>query len=178
MATYQRKSVASDVAADNTSESLSFAGLLSIQDLHSKSPTAHSINHTKNHNQESDFSFSTTDFSANSLNKMSYTSASISNGKHQTQLQAFLQHSSNVQKPGSKAVTRRNNKPSNDKGKEKVSDRTKHRARNQENKERSSSSPSLGKKIFHSFVSPCRECHFHKPATRENSMPGETVRAY
>ncbi|KAF2303303.1 hypothetical protein GH714_016490 [Hevea brasiliensis] len=174
MATHLQNEISMDVAADsNSCESLSFSGFLSVQDLGLKSPQTDGIIQIRKQNQGFEFSH-IADSAAQTLNKNCPADISISGG--QLQLQAFLYQSKQVNhKPGSKGATRCNNERLN----RKVSDNPNHKDRNQAKmKHTPASNLSFGQKIFQSFVSPCRECHAHKPSIKAHTAPKETVKTH
>lgn len=107
MVTYLSNKISMDVSADSSScESLSFAGLPSIQDLQPKTPPTNSTNQIKKQNHEFEFGQKTPVSTVNNSNKSCPAEKSTSNG--QLQLQAFLCQSKQTkvtQKPGSKGAT-------------------------------------------------------------------------
>lgn len=163
MATYLQNQFSVDIAADSSScDSLSFAGLLSIQDLRSMSSQTDAVIQIKRQEQEFEFDHITPDSAAQAPSKTCPANISVSRG--QLLLQEFLYQSKQVKhKPGSKGATRSNNKRLIDgnNNNTKVSDNQNHKA---------VSNLSLGQ-ILQSFVSPCKECHAHKPSIKAHTVP-------
>ncbi|KAJ4837556.1 hypothetical protein Tsubulata_046932 [Turnera subulata] len=171
MATYLQNKSSFDVSVDSTSsDSLSFAGLLSIQDLQSNIPPSNTTNQTKKQGPDLELNGTKQTSAAQSMNKNPTADMSISSG--QLQLQAFLyssQQTNMTNKPVPEDETCSNNKRLTDDNTDgtKISQRTTHKERNQAKTRNAGSDSSFGQKIFHTFFSPCRECHAQEPAVRD-----------
>ncbi|KDP20995.1 hypothetical protein JCGZ_21466 [Jatropha curcas] len=182
MATHLQDKISLDVATDICSsfESLSFADLLSVQDLQSWSPPRDNIIKIKKQNQEFEFSHITPKLAAHSSNNSCPAEISISS--RQMQLEAFLYRFKQVNhKPGSIGATRSKKKRSTDGNTHsiKVSENPNPTERNKANREQSNSNLSFGQKIFQSFVCSCRQCHAHKPTSNKaRTMTEETCKLH
>jgi hypothetical protein len=173
MATHQKNKISIDVSAEHSSESLSFSTLLSAKDLESKSPPTNSVNKVREHDQGF-LSRTAPVLASHGSNKNHPSHMSISNTK--LQLQSFLYQSEQTtvtRNLSSKKATHGNYKRSSDKSTG-GSDKPPRKEKKQTKKERAASSSSFVQEIFQSFVSPCRECHAHKPTVK--SMPAEPIK--
>lgn len=167
----------SHAAEDSISaDSLSFAGLVSIQDQNSKPPIPnHTTHYYKVSKQDLDFEFSTIQEHLNSgSNPFKITPADvlISNGKikpfqpnrpiitdHPISLRSLL------------AIDHVNSKMSSVQARKYDEQRVK--ARNHKSKERSVITKTwFGHKVFRSFLSPCRKCQ----ATQPGVIKGQSVK--
>lgn len=154
-----------DVAADSSSlESLSFAGLASIQDQ----PKKLRLNNTK---QDQDFEFDST---VRDPIQSSPADILISNGQllpHafllQSKTQAELGNQSQFR--GSSLRTHTNSKRSDQKNK----GRPGYSAEANQGKENKAKEKKVGFRLFQSFLSPCRTCHATEPTVRVKNIPGE-----
>ncbi|KAA8515227.1 hypothetical protein F0562_018543 [Nyssa sinensis] len=172
MATTMPKKMCLDVAADmGSADSLSFAGLVCVQDQHLKSQPRHVLplppgkNATRIQIQDPEFELgqSTPGSTANSPDKNSLADLLFSNGQLLPQGVPFQSNHSPVSKhvsfTDSSPTTRSSSKRSsdNESGPNKAS-------RNQTNKDRTTASQSFGQKIFRSFATPCRNCRALEPS--------------
>lgn len=164
-----------DVAPDNnSSESLSFAGLVCIQDQKLKSPP------TNNHRiceQDGEFAFSQTRQGPTVTDRSTYTPADllISNGKLIPQAFVFQpkqrpKHNHPHQRGSSPATSIAGNRSVAKTGVQEVHDKQKQH-RNQVHEENSTSRSGFGWKLFKSFASPCRECKAAKPIVMSQAIP-------
>lgn len=168
------KNKSTDAAAENASaDSLSFAGLVCIEDQQSKSqnihlsippPTNNSANSQKS--EHIDFEFSSTVSGSigpvNAMNNNSLPDVSFSNG--QLVAQAIPLQTSQSQANSSRC----NNKTANESAK-----KTNTQVRNKANKQGATVSQWFGQKIIRSFATPCRNCRAIQPSP---SMKGEALR--
>lgn len=175
-----------DVAADARSlDSLSFAGLVCIQDQQWKSASTDTANQIQKEDSEFEFSQSrptfktatapTNDFPSNLL---------ISDGQllSQTSLSQSKQHYAINQQHyrGSVPATRNISKRSSCKTgvDTEVSDRQYQEQRNQVKKEQTASKSCFGQKVFESFLSPCRECQAADSTVKAHKLRGENVKLH
>ncbi|KAI3434109.1 uncharacterized protein J3R85_006909, partial [Psidium guajava] len=167
MGTRLQNKISVDVEADKSSlDSLSFAGLVCIQDQQTKLPS----NNAK-HDREFKFSPPAPDRTAH--DKLSHSPADIliSNGQllpHALLFQAQQsQIASRTYSRGSPQETQKHNKNFNKKNKGCMEDirKANRGTKEQATKEYTSSSLSFGRKM-HCVIFPCRECHAINPIAK------------
>ncbi|XVF25769.1 hypothetical protein REPUB_Repub13aG0242100 [Reevesia pubescens] len=172
-----------DVAADGSSlDSLSFAGLVCIQDQKSKSPIDRAYQNNKD-DQEFEFVSGTPGTSSHCLKKNSHPDMIISNS-HLLPLEFLLKppQSQATNKPGYKQerppFLGSSRMPiDNHVNHTKVSRESNQEAKNQVKKNTASRS-SFGQKLFQFqyFVSPCKECHAVTPTMKAPTAPQESIK--
>ncbi|GMN50760.1 hypothetical protein TIFTF001_019919 [Ficus carica] len=162
-----KRSFDSAEADYSSPESISFAGLLCIQDQKLNSPPTH--NH-RIREQDQDFAFSQTRQDLTAADPSKYTPADllISNGKLVPQALVFQPKQrpkhNQPRRKGSSPATLTASKRSGDKtDAREVSDKQKQK-RNLVKEKNTTSRSGLGWKLFKSFASPCQECKAVKPA--------------
>lgn len=170
----------SHAAEDSISaDSLSFAGLVSIQDQNSKPPIPnHTTHYYKVSNRDLDFEFSTIQEHLNSgSNPFKITPADvlISNGK----IKPFQPNRPVLTDPPISlrsllAIDHANNSKMSNVQQARKYDEQRVKARIHKSKERSSSVTRtwFGHKVFRSFLSPCRKCQ----ATQPGAVKGQSVK--
>ncbi|BAT73707.1 hypothetical protein LR48_Vigan01g057000 [Vigna angularis] len=152
-----------------STDSLSFAGLVSVQDQHPKVPTHYYHQVSK---QDFDFEFSTITDLNSSANPFKITPADvlISDGK----IQPFKPNRPAILDPPISlrsllAIDHANAKMSCGQTRKYGDQRVK--ARNHKSKERNVTRTWFGHKVFRSFLSPCRKCQ----ATQPGAIKGQSV---
>ncbi|WRX26385.1 hypothetical protein QQP08_018872 [Theobroma cacao] len=178
MGTHMQNKISMDVAADSSSlNSLSFSGLVCIQDQQSKSPPNRAYQNNKD-DQEFEFVSGT---SPHNL-KNSHPDMVISDS-HLLPLEFLLKsgQSQAAKKPGNKQL--RPASPGSSKmpignhaNHSKDSHRSNRKVINQVKKGSTSSRSWFGQKLFQSFVSPCRECHAVRPTMKAHTVPQESTK--
>lgn len=169
MATHLQNKISVDVAADKGSaESLSFAGLICIQDQQSKSPPIISTNHIKKDDQEFEFSHTRPHLTATDPIKYSPPDLLVSNGRNES---CIVTQSPRGSLPATRGRSRRP-------GGMKVTFKQNDEVRIQANKERTVASSGFGRKLFQSFVSPCRQCRAITPTAKAHTAPGENLKLH
>ena len=182
MATKLRNKISKDAAAENSSaESLSFAGLVCIQDQQSQSPN---ISAKKINKQDPEFEFGRTRPDLNATDPIKYFPADLLISDDKIQPEAFLLQSKRSylitqssqdlllaqdSLPATHSSSRRSN--ANTSGM-KVSDKPNHMVNNQENRHTAERS-SFGRKLFQTFLSPCRQCHAITPTVKAHTVPSQ-----
>lgn len=182
METKLRNKISKDAAADNSSaESLSFAGLVCIQDQQSQSPN---ISANRIHKQDPEFEFGRTRPDLNATDPIKYFPADLLISDDKIQPEAFLlqskrshlitQSSQDVllaqdSLPATRSSSRRSS--ANTSGM-KVSDKPNHMVNNHENRH-TAERPSFGRKIFQTFLSPCRQCRAITPTVKAHAIPSQ-----
>lgn len=182
METKLRNKISKDAAADNSSaESLSFAGLVCIQDQQSQSPniSANQIN-----KQDPEFEFGRTRPDLNATDPIKYFPADLLISDDKIQPEAFLLQSKRSHLitqssqdlllaqdslPATRSSSRRSS--ANTSGM-KVSDKPNHMVNNQENRHTAERS-SFGRRLFQTFLSPCRQCHAITPTVKAHTVPSQ-----
>ncbi|KAF8039863.1 hypothetical protein BT93_B2160 [Corymbia citriodora subsp. variegata] len=174
MGTRLQNKISVDVAADNSSlDSLSFAGLVCIQDQQTKLPP----NNAK-HDREFKFSPPTPDKATPDQLSHSPADILISNGQllpHTLLFQAQQsQIASRTYSRGSPQETQMNNKNFDKKNKGCTEDihKTNRGINDQATKESTSPSSWIGRKM-HCVIFPCRECHATNPIAKAKSKQRE-----
>lgn len=158
-----------------STDSLSFAGLVSVQDQHPKAPTHNHNTHYYHQvsKQDLDFEFSTIKDLNSSANPFKITPADvlISDGK----IQPFKPNRPAILDPPISlrsllAIDHANAKMSSGQTRKYGDQRVKER--NHKSKERSVTRTWFGHKVFRSFLSPCRKCQASQPgAIKGQSVP-------
>lgn len=176
MATKLRNKISKDAAAENSSaESLSFAGLVCIQDQQSQSPN---ISAKKINKQDPEFEFGRTRPDLNATDPIKYFPADLLISDDKIQPEAFLlqskrshliTQSSQDSLPATRSSSRRSS--ANTSGM-KVSDKPNHMVNNQENRHTAERS-SFGRRLFQTFLSPCRQCHAITPTVKVHTVPSQ-----
>ncbi|KAM1792985.1 hypothetical protein ACFX12_036782 [Malus domestica] len=168
MAARLQNKITVDAAADSNSlDSLSFAGLICVQDQQSKClPPTNKANQI--HKQDTEFEFSHTESIVTDPIKHYPADLLISNGQIVPKATAFEStqrlKTDQLSINGPVRATRTRNKRSSEtNGGTEVYAKPIPESRNQEKKEKPESRSSLGKKIFKSFFFPCKECQVAKP---------------
>ncbi len=177
MATQRQNKISVDVAADyNSADSLSFAGLVCIQDQQSNSPT---INTNQISKQDTEFEFGRTRPDLAATDQIKYFPADLSISDDRIRPEALLlqskqSHVITWSSQGSLPATRSSSRRSADNTcSMKVSDKPNHKVNNQANKKRTTESSSCGRKLFQSFFSPCRQCRSITPTVKAHIVPGK-----
>ncbi|XP_027366092.1 uncharacterized protein LOC113872601 [Abrus precatorius] len=177
----------SHVADDSISlDSLSFSGLVAIQDQQPKLPPPNQTKGYQVSKHDPEFEFTSTKTNLNfAVNPIKTTPADrlISNGQLQPQALAFQTKQSLITNPpgypNSLITTHSSSKMSSRKTgsamkyHEKLNKASKHT-----NKESTVTRTGFGQKMK-SFLSPCRECRTIKPgAVKAQTVPGENLKIY
>lgn len=171
MATHLQNKISVDVAADKGSaDSLSFAGLICIQDQQSKSTPIISTNQIKEDDPEFEFSHTRPHLTATDPIKYSPPDLLISNGRNES---CVVTQSSRGSLPTTRGRSRR---PGDNTGGMRVTFKPNHEVKIQANKERTAASSGFGRKLFQSFVSPCRQCRAITPTTKAHTAPRENLK--
>ncbi|GFS46345.1 hypothetical protein Acr_00g0101620 [Actinidia rufa] len=189
MATNRQKKPSSDAAADiSSADSLSFQGLVCVQDQNPKRPQIGCVLPLPPPKYNPDFVFghSTPDSTAGNPNKICSADLLFSNG--QLLPQAIQSDSNQSQVPGhvnskdSLPITRRSRSNSssnscmrsndNEFSFSKATKKPNDDVRNQANKNRDNGNRSFSQKIFKSLAAPCRGCHAIEPS---RSMKVQTL---
>ncbi|QCD84385.1 hypothetical protein DEO72_LG2g4737 [Vigna unguiculata] len=151
-----------------STDSLSFAGLVSVQEQHPKAPTHNHNTHHYYHQvtkQDLDFEFSTIKDLNSSANPFKTTPADvlISDGK----IQPFKPNGPGISDPPislrSLLAIDHANAKNNASGQTRKYGDQRVKARNHKSKERSATRTWFGHKVFRSFLSPCRKCQASQP---------------
>ncbi|KAJ4703516.1 hypothetical protein OWV82_023412 [Melia azedarach] len=153
------------IAENKSTDSLSFADLVCIKDQQSNPLPTRQLN---KQDPEFEFSPATPKSTTHNLNTNSPTDVLMSNS--QLQRHALLsqsEHSESKNQP-----TAESHNPHCVKGSQKGN----HKVRNQAKKESTAKGSWFGRKLFQSFVSPCRECHARQPAAKAHTMPQENAK--
>lgn len=160
MATHLQNKISVDVAADEGSaDSLSFAGLICIQDQQSKLPPI-----IKEDDPEFEFSHTRPHLTASDSIKYSPPDdLLVSNGRNES--------SSRGSSPATRGYSRRPDGM-------KIKFKPNHEVRIQANTERTAASSGFGRKLFQSFFSPCRQCHAITPTAKAHTAPGENPKLH
>ncbi|OMO65197.1 hypothetical protein COLO4_31435 [Corchorus olitorius] len=164
-----------DLASDSSSlDSLSFAGLVCIQDQQSKSPTDIVYQNNKD-DQEFEFVSGTQSRSPQNLQKNC-------NG-HLLPLEFLLKsrqsqatNEQDYKQSRTASLSSSKTPMDNHVNHTKVSNRSNQKVKNQVKKESTAPRSSFGLKLFHSFVSPCRECSAASPTIKAHTVPQESVK--
>lgn len=186
MDTRQGNKLISQVRADSMSmDSLSFSGLVSIQDQQSKlpSPPKHYQYQVTKH--DSEFEFKNTKANLNSaVNAIKFTPADqlISNGHLQPQALAFQTTQSFITKPPGSSRSLLATHISSEMPSGKTASPMRYRelgkASKHTNKQSTVTRRGFGQKMK-SFLSPCRECQTIKPdAVKAQTVQGENFKIY
>ncbi|KAK7327852.1 hypothetical protein VNO77_21945 [Canavalia gladiata] len=165
-------------------DSLSFSGLVSIQDQQLKLPS-NQAKHGQVSTHDPEFEFTSTKANLNSaVNPIKITPADqlISNGQLQPQELAFqTNHSLIINPPSSSSsllATHSSSKVSSRKTGSTMKYHELNKASKHTNKESVMTGAGFGQKIK-SFLLPCRECRTIKPgAVKAQSVPGENFKIY
>ncbi|XVF87448.1 hypothetical protein PTKIN_Ptkin18bG0120800 [Pterospermum kingtungense] len=172
MGNHMQNKISMDIAADSSSlDSLSFSGLVCIQDQQSsKSPTKRPYHH--NDDQEFEFVSST---SLHSLNKNPHPDMIISNS-HLLPLEFLLKKSTQ-----SHAGYKQSRPPSLGSSKTPIDSRANNHTKaseksNQEANGQVKTKQTASRSWFQSFVSPCRECRAESPTVKAHAAPRERVK--
>lgn len=182
MATKLRNKISKDAAPDNSSaESLSFAGLVCIQDQQSQSPN---INANWINKQDPEFEYGRTRPDLNATDPIKYFPADLLMSDDKIQPEAFLLQSKRshlitqssqdlLLAQDSLPATRSSSRRSSDnRSCMKVSDKPNHMVNNQENKHTAERS-SFGRKLFQTFLSPCKQCRSITPTVKAHTVPSQ-----
>ncbi|XVF27609.1 hypothetical protein REPUB_Repub14bG0122900 [Reevesia pubescens] len=177
METNIQNKISVDVAADSSSlDSLSFTGLVCIQDQQSKSPKDRGYQNNKD-DQEFEFVSGTPGTSPHYLKKNSHPDMIISNS-HLLPLECLLKsaQSQAANKPDYKqspppSLGSSKTPLDNHANHTKVYHKSNQEAKNQVKKEQPASRSWFGHKLFQSLVSPCRECHADSPTIKAHTAP-------
>lgn len=182
MGTHMQNKISMDVAADSSSpdsDSLSFAGLVCIQDQQSKSSTERVYLNNKD-DQEFEFVSGTPSTSPHSLKKNCHPDMIIPNSH--LPLKFLLKSAQATNKPcykqsgASSLGSSRNTPIDNHADHTKVSHKSNQEGKNQVRKNQTATRPSFGQKLFQSFVSPCRECRAVKPTVKAHVAPQQSIK--
>lgn len=142
-----------DLAADNSSlDSLSFAGLASIQDQPKRLPV-------KTTKQDQDFEFDST---VRDPIRSSPADILISNGQ-------LLPHAFLLQSKTQAEMAQTNSKRSDQKSR----GRPGYLSEANQGKRNKAKEKKVGFRVFQSFLSPCRTCHATEPTVRVKNIPGK-----
>ncbi|XVE51373.1 hypothetical protein DITRI_Ditri02bG0035000 [Diplodiscus trichospermus] len=177
MGNHTQNKISMDVAADSSSlDSLSFAGLLCIQDQQSKSPNRTGYQDNTD-DQEFEFVSGTLGKSPHNLKENSHPDMlENSDNHHLLPLELLLKsaQSEAANKPGYK----KSRPPSlgSHANQTIVSHETNEEAKNQV-KRKQAASRSFGQKLFQSFVSPCRECHAVRPTMKAHAASQKSTKS-
>lgn len=168
MATHLQNKISVDVAADEGSaDSLSFAGLICIQDQQSKSTPIISTNQIKEDDPEFEFSHTRPHLTA--TDPIKYSPPDLLNES------CVVTQSSRGSLPTTRGHSRR---PDDNTGGMRVTSKQNHEVRIQANKERTAASSGFGRKLFQSFVSPWRQCRAITPTTKVHTAPRENLKLH
>nr|KYP39533.1 hypothetical protein KK1_039156 [Cajanus cajan] len=179
----QGNKLPSHAAEDSISaDSLSFAGLVSIQEQH-QNPKPHAPNNNTNYyyqvsNQDLDFEFSTIKADFNSgANPFKVTPADvlISNGRIKPfQPNRSFATDSPISLRSLLAIDHHVNSKMSC-GQTRKCDEQRVKARSHKSKERSVTRTWFGQKMFRSFLSPCRKCQATQPGTIKGQKLNRTL---
>ncbi|KAF3451447.1 hypothetical protein FNV43_RR07542 [Rhamnella rubrinervis] len=170
-----------DVAADSASlDSLSFAGLVCIQDQQRKSPpTNNTAKQIHKQDPEFEFSRSRPQSTTSSPTKSPPTDLFISNGQllPQSYPPQPKKHQVINQQHGRGLVPSTHPHCERSSG-TKVSDRQYQEQRKQVKEKHAAPKSSFGWELFKSFVSPCRKCQAANSIVKAHKLRGENVKSY
>ncbi|KAK7837904.1 hypothetical protein CFP56_020598 [Quercus suber] len=182
METKLRNKISKDAAADNSwAESLSFAGLVCIQDQQSQSLN---ISANRINKQDPEFEFGRTRPDLNATDPIKYFPADLLISDDKIQPEAFLLQSKRSHLitqssqdfllaqdslPATHSSSRRSS--ANTSGM-KVSENPNHMVNNQENRH-TAERLSFGRKLFQTFLSPWRQCHAITPTAKTHTVPSQ-----
>ncbi|KAM3700356.1 hypothetical protein ACB098_05G090100 [Castanea mollissima] len=157
------------MATKLSAESLSFAGLVCIQDQQSQSPniSANQIN-----KQDPEFEFGRSRPDLNATDPIKYFPADLLMSDDKIQPEAFLLQSKRFHLITQSSQDLFSRRSSDNTSCMKVSDKPNHMVNNQENKHTAERS-SFGRKLFQTFLSPCKQCRAITPTVKVHTVPSQ-----